>query len=102
MFSYKNQTASEGDTQVTKKLKTNINVDENYKSISKNQSSEIIPNNMFNEPQYKKIIFSKKMDFQKYLGTKDVIVDIDEIDITKIVVKTRFSNTFVIEIPLFD
>ena len=42
------------------------------------------------------------MDFQKYLGTKDVIVDIDEIDITKIVVKTRFSNTFVIEIPLFD
>jgi hypothetical protein len=55
-----------------------------------------------NFPKFKKIKFSKKMDFQKYLGTKDVIIDIDEIDKRTIIVKTRFSNTFVIEIPDFD
>lgn len=41
------------------------------------------------------------MDFQKYLGTKDAIVQIEEINETTISVKTRFSNTFIIEIPDF-
>jgi len=41
------------------------------------------------------------MDLQKYIGAKDVIIEIDEISKTKIVILTRFSNTFVIEIPEF-
>jgi hypothetical protein len=41
------------------------------------------------------------MDLQKYIGQKDVIIDINEISETKLVILTRFSNTFVIEVPEF-
>lgn len=42
------------------------------------------------------------MDLQKYIGAKDVIIDIDEISKSRITIFTRFSNTFVIEVPEFS
>ena len=65
------------------------------------QPSEFLPR-QFWTAAHKKISFSRKMDLQKYIGTKDVIIGIDEISRTRIAVLTRFSNTFVIDVPEFS
>lgn len=46
----------------------------------------------------KKFKFTKNMNFKKFIGIKDVILDVEEIDEKTLVLNTRYSNSFVVEI----